>query len=187
MKPADLLVVLGLLRPDLPPDWSVRSLAAELRLPPAALQRSLVRLGRTPAYDPFQRRVVHSSAEKLLLHAVPFVAPGAVGAPTRGVPTAWAAAPLAQELADNGELPPVWPDPFGEVRGLEVAPLHGAAVELARTDPWMYEMLALVDGLRIGDARVRGLAIALLTRRLEERRVEEGGRATVRGCFRRKS
>jgi len=84
------------------------------------------------------------------------------------VPTAWAAAPLAEQLSDDGELPPVWPDARGELRGLAVIPLHGAAVELTRTDPWMYEMLALVDGLRIGDARVRGLATELLRRRLED-------------------
>ena len=34
--------------------------------------------------------------------------------------------------------------------------------------PWLYEMLALVDGVRIGDARVRGVAAELLRARLAE-------------------
>jgi hypothetical protein len=33
----------------------------------------------------------------------------------------------------------------------------------------MYEMLALVDGIRVGDARVRGIAIELMRARLAER------------------
>jgi hypothetical protein len=35
-------------------------------------------------------------------------------------------------------------------------------------DPWLYEMLALVDGIRVGDARVRGEAADLLQARLAE-------------------
>jgi hypothetical protein len=57
----------------------------------------------------------------------------------------------------------VWPDPFGEVRGLEVVPLHPRVVSLAQADAEMYELLALVDGLRVGDARVREPAGALLS------------------------
>lgn len=168
VRPADLLILLGLLRPDLPEDWSVRSLAGELHLPQAAVQRSLGRLGETPAYDPRRKRVSRSAAEELFAHAVPFIAPARLGAPTRGVATAWAAAPLSAQLSESGELPPVWPDAHGEIRGLAVVPLHDAVPDLARDDPWMYEALALVDGVRIGDARVRGLAHELLQARLRE-------------------
>ena len=117
-------------------------------------------------YDSARRRVNRSAAEELLIHAVPFVAPTRLGAPTRGVPTAWAAGPLAQQIDAGDELPPVWPDPVGEIRGLSVAPLHEAAADAARSDPWMHEMLALVDAMRIGDARTRGLATEFLRERI---------------------
>ena len=167
LHPVDLFVLLGLLRPALASDWSVRSLAAELELPQAAIQRSLARLGETPVYDRRRRRVNRTAAEELLTRAVPYIAPGKLGALTRGVPTAWAAPPLTEQIASN-ELPPVWPDPRGRTRGLEVAPLHDAALAVARSDPWLYEMLSLVDGVRIGDARVRGVAADLLQARLSE-------------------
>jgi hypothetical protein len=64
----------------------------------------------------------------------------------------------------------VWPDARGEVRGLALDPLHDAAREAARTDPWLYEMLALVDGVRVGDARVRALATELMRARLRKER-----------------
>ncbi len=167
LRSVDLFVLLGLLRPALIPDWSVRSLAAELELPQAAVQRSLARLGATPVYDARRRRVNRTAAEELLTRAIPYIAPAKLGVITRGLPTAWAAAPLTEQISSN-ELPPVWPDPAGQTRGLEVAPLHAAALAAARTDPWLYEMLALVDGVRIGDARVRGVATELLQARLSE-------------------
>jgi hypothetical protein len=167
LRASDLLVLLGLLRPSLAPTWSVRSLAAELGLPQAAIQRSLERLGETPVYDARRKRVNRTAAEELLAHAIPYIAPTRLGAPTRGLPTAWAAPPLSDHIRGN-ELPPVWPDPHGMTRGLAVEPLHDAALHAAREDPWLYEMLSLVDGIRIGDARVRGVADELLKERLAE-------------------
>lgn len=165
MRDVDVLVLLGLVRQQ-PDGWTVRSLAAVLHLPQAAVQRSLARLAETPVYDARRRRLVLSVADEFFSHALPFVAPARLGAPTRGVVTAWAAPPLVDALAPFEDLPPVWPDPLGQVRGLEVVPLHGAAVSLALDDLWMYEMLALVDGVRLGDARVRGLAREMVSERL---------------------
>ena len=100
------------------------------------------------------------------MHAIRFIAPAQLGAPTRGTPTAWATVPLSEQIHVGDELPPVWPDPTGATRGLAVKPLHEAAGDVARVDPWMHEMLALVDALRIGGARSRGLATELLQARL---------------------
>jgi hypothetical protein len=187
LRPVDLLVLLGLLRPSLTSTWSVRSLAAQLGLPQAAVQRSLTRLGKTPVFDLRRRSVSRTAAEELLVHAMPYVAPAQLGELTRGVPTAWAASPLSERVADN-ELPPVWPEPRGTSRGLAVEPLHRAALAAARADPWLYEMLALVDGVRLGDARVRGVAAELLRERLTELAANRSqredlppGRSTTRG------
>src|SRR5438309_19054 len=75
---------------------------------------------------------------------------------------------LSDRFAPTKELPPVWPTPDGEVRGLAVEPLHLAVLELAADDPWMYDLLALIDGIRLGDARVRALARELLHERLAQ-------------------
>jgi hypothetical protein len=132
------------------------------------IQRSLARLDETPVYDAARRRVNRSATADFFEHALPFVAPGSLGAPTRGVPTAWAAAPLSRAIEEAGDLPPVWPSAEGELRGREVQPVHPAAVSFVKSDPWMYEMLALVDGIRVGDARVRGVAKELLRERLAD-------------------
>jgi hypothetical protein len=168
MQSADLLPLLALLRHDRDASWTVRSLASELHLPPAAVQRSLARLGETPVYDPTRRRVSRSAAMDLLEHALPFLAPARLGGPTRGVRTAWGAPGLSGRLAPTDDQAPVWPAPEGDARGPAVEPLHSAAVALATVDPWMYDMLAILDGIRLGDARVRGIARELLHERLAQ-------------------
>ena len=89
---------------------------------------------------------------------------------SRGMPTAWAAAPLSEELASVDEPPPVWPDARGDARGVSLEPLHEKAPEIASRDRTLAERLALIDAIRIGDGRVRSLA---------ERRLSESLRAVA--------
>jgi DNA-binding transcriptional MocR family regulator len=148
---------------------TVRALASETQLSLASVQRALSRLEAVGLYDPRRRTVPGAQAEQFLLHAARYVAPAIRGGETRGISTAWAAPPLSLELAGTAELPPVWPDPLGTVRGIELQPLHPAAVRLAGEDERFYELLALVDALRgPTDARTLGLARELLTERLRD-------------------
>ncbi|MEX2194275.1 MAG: hypothetical protein WD844_03240 [Thermoleophilaceae bacterium] len=147
-------------------DWTVRSLAADLGIPHAGVHRSLQRLATAGLYDLDRRRTNLSQAEEFLVHAVKYLFPPEPGGETRGMPTAWAASPLADELAPQNGLPPVWPDPKGRQRGIAVVPLHRTAPTLARRDPALAERLALIDAIRMGDARLRGIAGKLLVERL---------------------
>lgn len=92
--------------------------------------------------------------------------PARRGEATRGRPTAYAAPPLNARIAAGDDLPPVWPDPSGEVRGVTFEPLHKAASKAADKDPVLYELLALLDALRDGRARERALAERELSARL---------------------
>ena len=73
---------------------------------------------------------------------------------------------MALELESGSELPPIWPHPLGDTRGLMLEPLHQIVPEAALRDSDLWERLALVDALRAGDARARGLAEGLLRERL---------------------
>ncbi len=160
----DIVVLLKLAGHDR--DWTVRSLEAELGIARAGVHRSLQRLRTAGLYDLERRRANISQAEEFLVHAVKYLFPAEFRGEARGVPTAWATRPLSEELAPRSDLPPVWPDPNGRERGIAFAPLHPAVPALARSDPELAERLALVDAIRIGDARIRGLAGKLLSRRL---------------------
>jgi hypothetical protein len=81
----------------------------------------------------------------------------------RGVPTADGTAPLNNQLmAAGGEPLPVWPTPRGTLRGSSLAPLYPGAPDAALRDPQLHACLALIDAIRIGRARERGLARKIL-------------------------
>jgi DNA-binding transcriptional MocR family regulator len=167
LKGEDIIVLLKLSLAD--EDWTVRSLAEETGIPRSGVHRALKRLAAAGLFDERRRRVSIGNAEEFLLHAVRYLLPPERDGESRGVPTAWAAEPLASRISSSpDELPPVWPDARGRVRGLSLRPLHAAAPEAARRDPAMGELLALVDALRIGDARVRGVAARLISARLDQ-------------------
>jgi hypothetical protein len=65
---------------------------------------------------------------------------------TRGVPTAYAAAPLNKIIAPSSDPPPVWPHKGGGARGVALAPLYPTAPDAALRD----EMLFWRSGPRFG-------------------------------------
>lgn len=103
---------------------------------------------------------------EFLVHGVKYVFPARYGSETIGMPTAYAAPPLNAQIAANGAALPVWPDPEGHARGQALYPLYPSAPQAARRDPALYELLALLDAIRIGNVREQQLAKTLLTERL---------------------
>jgi DNA-binding transcriptional MocR family regulator len=164
VRPSDVLVLLALQQSG--SDWTLRSLADRLGVKHSKVQRAVDRLERAGLYDERRRTIVPHAAEEFLLHALKYLQPIREGAPTRGVPTAWAALPLSDEIVTTSDLPPVWPDPHGSVRGVSVEPLDDALPRLVSEWPEVAEMAALVDALRLGDARVREAATRHLRTRL---------------------
>lgn len=139
-------------------------LARELHLPLATVQRSLGRLGATPAFDTQQRHVDLAGCEELFAHALSFVAPAKSGEKlVRGMPTAWSMPALAKRLRVPARAPElVWPQARGTARGVAVRPLHVNVPSLATADPEMHQLLALTDAARLGEARVAKRALDLL-------------------------
>lgn len=165
LKGEDIVLLLKITHAS--PDWTVRTLERETTIPKSVVQRSLKRLWQAGLFDPRQRTARISQAEEFLIHGLKYVFPSAVGGPSRGYATAWAAKPLADRLAaPSDDVSPVWPSAHGDTRGLALEPLHSSVVEAAAQDPLLREQLTLIDAIRVGDARVRGLAGELLAERL---------------------
>ena len=110
--------------------------------------------------------IVRAALKEFLLHGAKYAFPATHGSPTRGLPTAYAAPPLATRISQPNEPPPVWPDPQGEQRGIGFHPLYPTAPLAARKDHVLYEFLALFDALRGGAARERQIAGQLLSAHL---------------------
>jgi hypothetical protein len=107
-----------------------------------------------------------SALEEFLIHGLKYAFPAEHSSVTRGIPTSYAAEPLKSEIAMSNELPPVWPWPEGDTRGVGLEPLYKKVPRAALRDSELYALLALVDAIRDGRARERKIAEQHLVRRL---------------------
>lgn len=117
------------------------------------------------------REVRRRNLEEFLVAGVPYAFPVELGPVTRGVPTAHSAPRLGAHLQPRAADTPaedvlVWPHEDGTMRGVSLTPLYRAAPATAKRNPELYELLTLVDALRIGRARERQLAKMLLRQAL---------------------
>lgn len=114
-----------------------------------------------------QLRPVKAALRSFVLDGAPYAYPPVRGEPTVGFPTAHGAAPLKEELIGADGRAPVWPHPRGTMSGPALLPLYENASLAALDDPELYELLALFDALRSGQARERELARSHLSKRLQ--------------------
>jgi hypothetical protein len=160
LRPADVAVALELA---LRPGQGLVPLATAVGISLGEAHNAVSRLRRARLLRPDERRVVASALADFLVHGVPYAFPGELGAQVGGVPTAHAGPPLAKVFRGD---PVVWPSVDGTVRGDSLVPLYPAAPRLAGRVPDLYELLTLVDAIRVGRARERTRAAALLRERL---------------------
>lgn len=168
LKPHDLVVVLKLATFHDKSDERVSyaDLAAAVHMSSSQVYTSVSRATQAGLLG-VEKQPLRESILEFLIHGVRYAFFPERGGLTRGLPTAYAAPPLVQSIVGDG-VPPVWPDPQGTVRGEALVPLHKEAPAVARQDPTLYELLALVDALRIGRARERKMAAELLGERIRK-------------------
>lgn len=104
-----------------------------------------------------------------IVHGVKFVFPASPGAMQRGLPTAFAAPMLKDLLVSAGSYNYVWPYAEGSEMGQTINPLFKSVPEAAMKDAHLYEYLALVDAIRLGNQREVGLATQHLSHKLLHR------------------
>ena len=166
LKPQDLYVLLALLSRDNSDSGAVTypDLAAQTGLASSAVHASLKRAvtARLLVFHDRRPVIVKPALKDFLLHGAMYAYPPVWGALSRGVPTAYAAPPLAAIIAPSGDPVPVWPSPAGTVRGLSLAPLYPSVPLAALRDAKLYALLVLFDAIRSGQARERNAARDLL-------------------------
>lgn len=169
LKPQDILVLLKLLSIG-SRDWTYASLSVELDMSPSQLHAAVKRALAAQLAIREDQGIVPNRRNLLefLIHGIRYVFVPERGELTRGMPTGYAAPPLAEEFALFSEPPPVWPTSDGRVRGESFSPLYSQAPGAAAKDAELYEWLALVDAIRGGRARERVLAGKELAARLSQ-------------------
>ena len=174
LKPQDLLVLLKVAA-NPPQRWTYAALGEALSMSASethACVKRAVASGLAVATSRTEWSPVRPNLLEFMLHGVRYIWPATPGPVKRGVPTAFGVEPLAGQLnAAPGEAP-VWAHPEGKAKGPTLPPLYRTAPQAALADPALHRLLALLDALRIGRARERSLAAALM--KAELMRAEDG-------------
>jgi DNA-binding Lrp family transcriptional regulator len=164
-KPQDIVVALKLCLGTA--SQSYADLGQSLGMSASEVHAAVRRLIDARLVDSSTKEVRREALRNFLVHGVPFAFPAHAQEVTRGMPTAWAAPVMEDKLNASEQIPPVWPDPNGKVQGASVRPLYSSVPGAARRDPALYDLLALVDALRIGRARERNIAEKEISNRLK--------------------
>ncbi len=165
LKPQDVVVLLKLVTLAQKP-WTFASLGHELGMAASEVHAALQRAATCHLYEPSTREVLASGLTELLVHGIRYVFPAAPGALARGLATAHSAPALKGEIRASDDSMLVWPTEPGASTGQALVPLHPSVPRAAAADPALYDLLALVDCLRVGRARERAVAAGLLQKRL---------------------
>ena len=146
------------------PDWQGIDLAKELNLSPFEVSIGLERCRKSGFLDIEKRDLKRSALLEFLIHGLKYAFPVEPGPLCRGIPTAHSAPPLAGKIISDH--PYVWPNDIGDVRGQAIEPLYSSAPEAAKKDPKLHELLALIDAIRVGQAREQKIAIQEIEKRI---------------------
>lgn len=101
-------------------------------------------------------------------HGLKYVFPVKPAEITRGIPTTFAAPVLKEKLHSAGNIKMVWPDHRGKEMGQSIKPLYKTVPMAVKKDPTLYSYLALVDAIRMGNARESNLAREILNERMQK-------------------
>ncbi len=164
LRPVDLSIALRL---EHAPDERYEDLARAVGLSLSASHRSVRRLAMAGLLAPGSRRVNRSALLEFLVHGVRYAFPPNLGRESLGVPTAGGLPELAKDLPSGSHA--VWPSALGKQRGPSLAPLYPGAPGAALRDDRLHRLLALVDVMRIGQARERKIGEAALRKLLLNR------------------
>ena len=113
LKPQDIFVLLKLVALGKKP-WTFNELSVELGMSPsevhAAAKRALA--AKLAVKDDAKIRPNIRNLEEFLFHGIQYVFVPERGDLNRGIPTAYASAPMDSYFVADNEPPPVWPYPL---------------------------------------------------------------------------
>jgi len=114
--------------------------------------------------DEKKKKVHINSFKEFLIYGLKYVFPVEPGTIVRGMPTAHSALPVSAFIS-VGDIY-VWPYSDGISRGQAIEPLYKTVPEIIQQDNLLYELLAIIDTIRVGRTREVKIAVDELEKRL---------------------
>ena len=164
MRPQDIVVLLKIIASD-NNQWRNLDIAYSLKISPSEVSEVLNRCKIAKLINKEKREVHLNALTEFLVYGLKYVFPAEPGAIAKGIPTAHSASPIKEKIISSTESY-VWPNSKGNLRGQSIDPLYKTIPEAALEDQEFYELIALVDTIRIGKAREVKMAIDELKNRI---------------------
>ena len=158
MRPHDIVVLLKIVSMD--KGWLSKDVATGLRISASEISESLNRSKIAGLLSPDKKKVMKSAFLDFIQYGLCYVFPAEPGALGRGMPTGHSA-PVLKDYFLSAE-PYVWPLRSGKVKGQSILPLYANQIAAAQDDSHLYDMLALIDAIRVGKVREVEKAMELL-------------------------
>jgi hypothetical protein len=155
MRPQDVAILLKIIALD-EDSWLMKDLALSLRVSASEVTESLERSAVAGLIAADKSRVMRDNLLEFLVYGLRYVFPVQLGPIMQGIATAHSAAPLNTQIVGYDTF--VWPYLDGPDRGPSIVPLIATVPQAALEDPRLYQLLALVETLRVGHVREKTLA-----------------------------
>lgn len=163
LKPQDIVILLKIIALGVQP-WFHHTIAQELGMSQSEVSQSLNRSKYAGLIDDARKKVNKIAFNEFLIHGVGYAFPQQPGALVRGILTAHSAEPLNKIIQATDKY--VWPYAKGLDRGQAIEPLYSSVVEASLKDTDLYELLTLVDAIRVGRVREKEMAKRELEKRI---------------------
>jgi len=165
MRPQDILVLLKIISLH-NHKWRNIDIANALKLSPSETSEALNRCKIAKLIDGKKRNVHINSFKEFLIYGLKYVFPAEIGPTVRGIPTAHSAPPISESISQGSDTY-VWPSAIGTKRGQSLKPLYKTIPEISQENKSFYELLVIIDTLRVGRAREIKIAIEELEKRMK--------------------
>jgi hypothetical protein len=166
MRPLDIVVLLKIISYQ-DTNWQTRDLAFDLGISLSEISESLNRSMIGGLIDGTKKKVFKKNLFDFLQYGIRHVFPSIVGSLAIGIPTAHSAFIIKDKIISESNF--VWPDLGGTIKGESIEPLYKSVPFASKKDLFLYNMLALVDVLRVGKAREIKIALDELQRLFDKK------------------
>ena len=163
MRPQDIVILLEIVTMHRD-DWHLKDLANSLAISNSEISESLERSVYADLIDFEKQNVYRGNLLDFLIHGMKYVFPARAGILTRGIPTAHSH-PFMHAFISSKQAY-VWPAASGTVLGQAVEPFYANQVKAVTKDEELYQLLALLDVIRVGKLREKAVAEKELKERL---------------------
>jgi len=170
MKPQDVVILLFISEYS-EKTYKVAEIAESLKISQSEVSESINRSGIAKLIDSKNKTIFRQGFYDFLIYGLKYVFPVVPGHVARGIPTSHSGPPLNDLIASSSDQF-VWSYSKGTARGMKIQPLYRTIPEICMDFPEYYELLCMVDALRVGRTREVVLARELLKKRL----LDNGGK-----------